>query len=131
MMSPLDQRSALQAADDGPLLEARSPTSTCKVTSAETNGAFTLLEYTVPPHFRGPPPHLHVGTTHTFYIVDGLLVFTRDDETIMASRGASILVLPHVTHACWNPTAAPATFLEWLSPGGGESCLPERLSDAD
>ncbi|MCB9105606.1 MAG: hypothetical protein H6633_15420 [Anaerolineales bacterium] len=42
---------------------------TFKAVSADTNGAWTLLEFHVPPHFAGPPLHWQPGDRSLLYFV--------------------------------------------------------------
>jgi hypothetical protein len=65
---------------------------TLKTGSDETNGVWTLFEYTVPPRFAGPPPHWHKTTDEGFFILDGTVRFEVNGETT-TSR-------PAATHAC-------------------------------
>ena len=54
---------------------------TVKATSADTEGAFTLLEATEPPHF-GPPMHVHRNAAEAFYVLEGeYIIFIGDEET--------------------------------------------------
>lgn len=98
---------------------------TIKVTGQETNGAFALVESTVPPHFAGPPAHLHRHTTKAFYMVSGVLAFTLAEETIMVRQGGLVMVPPGLLHKFWNPTATPATYLTYLTPAGFEQYFLE------
>ncbi|MEZ4727464.1 MAG: cupin domain-containing protein [Caldilineaceae bacterium] len=98
---------------------------TLKVTGAETNGAFAIYESTLPPHFPGPPAHVHPHATETFYIVSGVLAFTLAEETVMVRQGWIIMVPPGLLHKFWNPTATPATYLAYLSPAGFEQYFVE------
>ncbi len=46
-------------AGEGKVLSARGSTMFFKATRASTNGAFSLMERTLPPGGRKPPPHIH------------------------------------------------------------------------
>jgi quercetin dioxygenase-like cupin family protein len=94
---------------------------TLKVTGDETGGAFAVVELTVPPHFSGPGLHVHQQTSEAIYVAQGALAFTLNDETIVAGHGSFLLVTPGTAHRFWNPTAAPATFVAYLSPAGPEN----------
>jgi len=98
---------------------------TLKVTGAETNGAFAIYESTLPPHFPGPPAHVHPHATETFYVVSGVLAFTLAEETVMVRQGWIIMAPPGLLHKFWNPTATPATYLAYLSPAGFEQYFVE------
>lgn len=115
-----DQQYPLHNPCNGPTLTLGNITVTLKVTGKETNGAFALLESTVPPHFAGPPAHLHRHTTSAFYLVSGVLAFTLAEATIMVRQGGLVMVPPGLLHKFWNPTATPATYLTYLTPAGFE-----------
>lgn len=100
-------------------------TITVKTTGADTDGAWSLVEYTLPPYAQGTPAHWHADTVEAMYVLDGLLALTLDDATITAGRGAMILVPAGVRHTFYNPTATPVTLLAWFCPGGCEGYWTE------
>ena len=110
----------VHATREHPIINLLNMQICTKIGSADTDGAYTLIEYTAPPHFHGTAPHCHQYTTEWLYIVDGMLVITRGEETTTATRGTSLLIPPGVPHTFWNPTAAAVTFLALYSPGGIE-----------
>jgi quercetin dioxygenase-like cupin family protein len=115
----------VQVAEEAHPLTMLGATVATLATSAQTGGAWSLVKYTAPPHYAGPPLHLHRRTTEAFYMLEGTLAFTLDDRTITASTGAFIVVPPNICHTFFNPTAAPATYLVWFSPGGHEQFFDE------
>ena len=123
--SACDQQYQLHNPGIGEILTLGDIAVTIKVTGQETNGAFALVESTVPPHFAGPPAHLHRHTTKAFYMVSGVLAFTLAEETIMVRQGGLVLVPPGLLHKFWNPTATPATYLTYLTPAGFEQYFLE------
>lgn len=100
-------------------------TATVKAAGADTGGAFCAIESTLPPHYRMVLPHWHADKHETFYVIDGALTFTRDDQTFIAQRGSYVLVPPRTVHVYWNSTAAPVTFLTFSAPSGLECYLAE------
>lgn len=120
-----DQQYQIHNPSIGEILTLGDIAVTIKVTGKETNGAFALVESTVPPHFAGPPAHLHRHTTKAFYMVSGVLAFTLAEETIMVRQGGLVMVPPGLLHKFWNPTATPATYLTYLSPAGFEEYFLE------
>ena len=91
-----------------------------KVTSADTDGAWSLVEYTLPPYAQGTPLHWHRKTDEAIYVLDGLLALTIDDHTMTASPGTVITIPAGARHAFFNPTATPIRLLLWFCPGGSE-----------
>ncbi len=59
---------------------------TFKLTAEETNGAFSLFEFVVPPD-SGSPPHRHTRENETFYIVSGSMEFHVDGTKMIAQVG--------------------------------------------
>jgi mannose-6-phosphate isomerase-like protein (cupin superfamily) len=96
-----------------------------KLTSADTSGAFALVDHVAPPHGEGIRTHWHARTTEWVYVIDGLLACTLGDHTVTATPGTTIVVPPTVVHTLWNPTAAPVRFLSLFAPGGCEGYFAE------
>ncbi len=90
------------------------------VLAGETGGAWSLVDYTMPPGFAGPPPHRHAHTTEAYYCVAGEVAFTLDGRAVTLAAGEAAVVPPGVAHAFANPGDAPARLLVWLTPGGFE-----------
>ena len=108
----------VRSADMGRATTVRGVTLTTRVSSADTAAAFVLLHVSVPPYWDGCAAHWHAHTTEVIYVLNGTLACTLDDTTTTASNGTALLIPPGVVHTIWNPTAAPATYLAWFSPGG-------------
>lgn len=110
---------------EGQVLDLPGVAVTIKVAGKATDGAFAIIESTVPPHYGGTPAYIHARATITFYIISGVLAFTLAEETVMVRQGGFVVVPPGLLHKFWNPTAAPATYLTYLSPAGFEEYLAE------
>ena len=65
---------------------------TIKVASADTRGAYGLIEYMAAPGFEGPPAHIHPEMEEAFYVLDGRLTVRLGDHTVQADAGAFFLV---------------------------------------
>src|SRR5688572_1838251 len=52
------------------------------VRAADTDGAWSMLDYTMPARFAGPPAHRHAHTTETFYCVAGEVTLTLDGRAV-------------------------------------------------
>lgn len=90
------------------------------IAAEETDGAWTLLEYTVPPRFAGPPAHYHRRATELFHVVRGRLVLERDGEEREVGPGELVPVRPGVVHRFGNPGPEPCRFRVQISPPGME-----------
>jgi mannose-6-phosphate isomerase-like protein (cupin superfamily) len=95
------------------------------VCSQDTGGAWSLIHYTAPAHFGGPPPHRHRQMTETFRVLSGKLLFRLEGEEQEYAAGAVVTVPPGVAHGYSNPYNEPAEVLILCSPGGFEGYFRE------
>jgi quercetin dioxygenase-like cupin family protein len=66
----------------------------------------------------GPPPHEHDDEDDAFYVLEGELAFTVEDEEITADAGTFVLVPPGVYHTFANRTDQVARFVNGHAPAG-------------
>ena len=90
------------------------------VRAGDTGGAWSLVDYELPPGFAGPPPHRHAHTTEAFHCTAGTLALTLDGRRVTLRAGEVAVVPPGVVHAFANPADEPARMLVFLTPGGFE-----------
>jgi quercetin dioxygenase-like cupin family protein len=90
--------------------------STFKVTSAETGGAYALLEQEIPPG-HGPPLHVHRHETEIFYILEGDFEITVDGQTIAAPAGTMALGPRDIPHTFRNVGQSLGRMLLTVIPG--------------
>jgi quercetin dioxygenase-like cupin family protein len=95
----------------GKTLSARGSMMFFKATHASTNGAFSLMERTLPPGGRKPPPHIHTHCEEAFYVLDGEVEFTVGKENFVGRHDTFILVPGGVAHTFGNAGAAQARLL--------------------
>jgi mannose-6-phosphate isomerase-like protein (cupin superfamily) len=107
-------------AGEGTVIKIAGMTITIKVSGAETGGACTIFEATIPPHFAEYGPYAHQQATAIYHVTAGTLAFTVAQETLMVRSGGFVMVPPGEQHKFWNPTATPATCLAYLCPAGFE-----------
>ena len=69
-----------------------------KLSSHRTNGELCFVEDTLKPGFYLGRHH-HKIMTEIFYILDGVVEFEFDDETIIAKAGDTLTVPPNIWHA--------------------------------
>lgn len=98
---------------------------TFKVASADTNGAFSLCEFTAEAGFPGPPLHIHHGHDETFYMLEGEMQFRLGDGTVCAGHGSFLLAPKGVAHSFWNPGSKSARMLVLCTPAGYEKYFEE------
>jgi mannose-6-phosphate isomerase-like protein (cupin superfamily) len=99
-----------------------------KSAAEETDGGWTLFEYTAPPRFAGPPPHWHARIEEAFFVLEGTVRFELGGETVDVGAGGYARVPPGVVHRFSNPSVGRSRFLGLAVPGGLEKYL-EELSE--
>jgi len=82
-----------------------------KATAAITQGRFSLMERTLPPGGRMPPPHSHVGNGEAYFVLDGIVEFRVTDEIFQGGSGTFVLVTAGEAHTFGNTSSEPARLL--------------------
>jgi uncharacterized cupin superfamily protein len=95
----------------GTVLAARGSAMFFKATRASTNGAFSLMERTLPPGGRKPPPHIHTNCEEAFYVLDGEVEFSLGETTVVGRPDTFVLVPGGVAHTFGNAGTAQARLL--------------------
>src|SRR5882724_6055617 len=85
-------------------------------TSAETNGAFTLMEIELSKS-DGPPLHFHKSFSEKFEVMDGVLYMQVGKEKKKLNIGESVLVPAGTPHRFYNETNDNVRFHITLVPG--------------
>ena len=110
-----DQATVLEAGE-GTLLTARGSAIFFKATRASTNGAFSLMERTLPAGGRKPPPHVHTNCEEAFYVLAGEVEFCLGETTTIGGRDTFVLVPGGVAHTFGNAGKTQARLLVIHSP---------------
>jgi quercetin dioxygenase-like cupin family protein len=97
---------------------------TLKLVSADTNGAFTLIETTARPEFA-PPPHIHHRQDEYFYILEGSFEFSCEGRTFTAGAGSVVHLPKGRVHTHRAAGSAPARALALYTPAGLEQFIEE------
>lgn len=105
-----EQATVLEAGE-GAVFTARGSAMFFKATRASTNGAFSLMERTLPPGGRKPPPHIHTNCEEAFYVLDGEVEFTLGATTTVGRTDTFVLVPGGVAHTFGNAGATEARLL--------------------
>jgi len=90
-----------------------------------TDGAFALVENTVPAGFGGPPLHHH-DFDEGFYVLDGELTFQLGEEVATAGPGDFVWAPRGAVHTLANHSGRESRYLLWIAPAGFETYF-ERL----
>lgn len=111
---------AIPSGEGKALLVLPGETVTLKATSADTNGAYTLIEVTDEPQ-AGPPMHLHRREDEAFYILEGTFAFQVGDRALTATAGCFMTAPKGVPHSYKNIGTTPARMLALFIPAGIEN----------
>lgn len=101
---------------------------TFQVRSAETDGAYAVLETVVPPGRAKAQMHVHAAA-ETFQILDGEFEFhaTREGQTAVfrAAAGDMVHIPPNVPHGYRNVAKTSSSFQTVIAPGSMEGYFLE------
>ena len=101
---------------------------TCKITSDQTGGAYSLFEITTRPG-EGPPPHVQHWEDEAFYVLEGEYEFLDGGCTIRAGVGSLIYVPRGNLHTHRNVGEGPGRMLVSQTPGGAHERYFEELAE--
>jgi len=122
----------VRLAGEGRTVGAGTNVITYKLVSAETGGAFSVLERVVPPHFQSPPqPHTNTREDWMVYVLEGTLVFQLEEREVSAPAGSLLFVPRGVFFRWWNPSAESAKCLVIYAPAGFEDFFAELIKAAE
>lgn len=99
--------------------KATAKNAPCKVTSADSGGAFSAFENVMPPK-QGPPLHLHHRDDEWFYVATGRFVFEIDGKRTEFGKGGSVFAPRGLSHRWANIGSEDAILLVTVFPGGFE-----------
>jgi mannose-6-phosphate isomerase-like protein (cupin superfamily) len=97
----------------------------CKVSSADSGGAFSAFENITPPK-QGPPLHLHHREDEWFYVATGKFIFEIDGKrTEEFGPGGSVFGPRGLSHRWANSGTENAILVVLTVPGGFEAFFDE------
>jgi mannose-6-phosphate isomerase-like protein (cupin superfamily) len=97
--------------------EARGSEMWFKATGAATHDRFSLMERTLPPGGRMPPPHRHTGNEEAYFVLDGTVEFRVAGEVFDGTNGTFVLVPAGESHTFGNTSDEPARLVVLHAPG--------------
>jgi mannose-6-phosphate isomerase-like protein (cupin superfamily) len=78
-----------------------------------------VIDLTCEPEFEAVPPHIHPDKIDSFFVLEGELEFTLDDETVRVGPGSLVAALPGFRHGFRNPGPTQARFVNIHAPSDG------------
>lgn len=123
-METIQQKPIIVPVGEGRRLNVLGEVITCKVTSAETNGAYSVVEEVTPPQ-GGPPLHVHQHEDEMFYILEGVCEVQCGHQTFKATQGSLAILPRNIPHGFRNIGTTSSKILVTISPGGFERFFEE------
>lgn len=94
-----------------------------KADGTETAEQYSISEWWLEPHTKGPGPHAH-PEDDVFFVIDGTMSFLVDGNWVDAPKGSFVLVPGGSTHDFENRGSARAGALNFSVPGNFEQEMP-------
>ncbi|OJV52230.1 MAG: hypothetical protein BGO31_00745 [Bacteroidetes bacterium 43-16] len=119
------------AQDQGETLNIAGGTYRIIVPGAATNGAYAIIEMSVPPG-AGPVPHEHPGFEEIFFVLEGELYFTSANGTFPARKGDTVAIPKGGgVHNFKNRSEETAKLLCTVVPAGLDNFFSEAAAYLD
>ena len=112
-------------ASEGQTLSVVGDTYRILITGKETEGAFSTMEFNIPPN-GGPGPHSHADFQESFYVVEGEVEVKSEAGSFTAKKG-SFVSIPKggIIHNFKNNTNQNAVMICTVVPSGLEEFFIE------
>ncbi len=94
-----------------------------KADGLETESRYSVSEWWLDPHTKGPGPHSH-AEDDLFYVIEGTMSLFVGNEWTDAPRGSFVLVPGGVIHDFENRSKLRAGILNFSVPGAFEPHMP-------
>ena len=95
-----------------------------KADGAETESRYSISEWWLEPHTRGPGAHSH-PEDDIFYVIEGTMSVLVGEHWTHAVRGSFVLIPGGVRHDFENRGAVRAGVLNLSIPGAFEQAMPD------
>src|SRR5580693_3555306 len=95
---------------------ARGSVMFFKAVAEQDGGDFSLMERTLPPGGRRPPPHRHTNCSEAYFGLDGLVSVIVEDRELTVGPEGFVLVPRGTAHTFGNGGTEPARLLVLHAP---------------
>jgi quercetin dioxygenase-like cupin family protein len=120
---PTDRRPVVLGPEEGRAYDMGRIQATFKADGVETAGAYSISTWRLEANTTGPGPHQH-PEDDVFFVTEGTMSLLVDGEWIDAPTGAFVAIPAGMVHDFQNRSDAPATILNFSSPGDFEDAMP-------
>lgn len=90
---------------------ARGSVMFFKALAEQDDGDLSLMERTLPPAGRRPPPHRHTNCSEAYFVLDGLVSVVVEDEELTVGPEGFVLVPRGTAHTFGNSSENEARLL--------------------
>jgi mannose-6-phosphate isomerase-like protein (cupin superfamily) len=90
---------------------ARGSVMLFKALAEQDGGDFSLMERTLPPGGRRPPAHRHTNCSEAYFVLDGLVSVTVEDQELAVGPEGFVLVPRGTAHTFGNAAGSEARLL--------------------
>ncbi len=90
---------------------ARGSVMYFKALAEQDDGDLSLMERTLPPGGRRPPAHRHTNCSEAYFVLDGLVAVTVEDEKLRVEPEGFVLVPRGTAHTFGNAGDSTARLL--------------------
>jgi mannose-6-phosphate isomerase-like protein (cupin superfamily) len=96
------QPGVLGPGEGGRRYTARGSVMLFKAVADQDGGDFSLMERTLPPGGRRPPPHRHTNCSEAYFVLDGLVSVVIEGEDLTLGPEGFVLVPRGTAHTFGN-----------------------------
>lgn len=90
---------------------ARGSVMLFKALAEQDDGDLSVMERTLPPHGRRPPPHRHTNCSEAYFVLDGVVSVVVDGEDLGVGPEGFVLVPRGTPHTFGNSSDEEARLL--------------------
>ena len=90
---------------------ARGSVMLFKALASEDDSDFSLMERTLPPKGRKPPPHRHTNCSEAYFVLDGQVSVTVEDDELIVGPEGFVLIPRGTAHTFGNASDHEARLL--------------------
>ena len=102
---------------------------TFKVTGGDTHGHFGAFELTLEPGSGGPNLHIHKQMVEIFYVIEGEVELTLNQQTMTAAPETFMIVPENTPHTFANPGTERSKLMIMFCPDNSREKYFEGLSE--
>ncbi len=119
-----ERRPVILGPGEGRTYDLGRGVATFKADGDESGGRYSISEWWLEPHTKGPGAHRH-EEDDVFYVIAGTVTMRIGDEELEAGPGSFVAVPGGMFHDFENRTDERAGFLNVSAPGGFEPAMPD------